>query len=165
MKTRHHVAVQMEEEQQWVKDNGHIVKTADQLWKYSGETEETDPHFLNYLKEQEKQSQLKLKLRIRYSMRKKLIKTLNKMINKKLPKWFIEGGGEEYKKGDVVKNSQTGETTVLSAYELSMWDFLSIGKAMTMMNNADPALVDMVEKEEEWFKESNENAFKILIKG
>ena len=39
MKTRHHVAVQMEEEQQWTKDNGPIVKTADQLWKYSGETE------------------------------------------------------------------------------------------------------------------------------
>ena len=39
MKTRHHVAVQMEKEQQWQKDNGPIVKTADQLWKYSGETE------------------------------------------------------------------------------------------------------------------------------
>ena len=37
--TRHHVAIQMEEEQQWEKDNGPIVKTADQLWKYSGETE------------------------------------------------------------------------------------------------------------------------------
>ena len=40
MKTRHHVAIQMEEEQQWVKDNGPIVKTADQLWRYSGEIEE-----------------------------------------------------------------------------------------------------------------------------
>jgi len=39
MKNRHHVAVQMEMEQQWQKDNGPIVKTADQLWKYSGETE------------------------------------------------------------------------------------------------------------------------------
>jgi len=37
---RHHVAIQMEKEQQWQKDNGPIVKTADQLWKYSGETEE-----------------------------------------------------------------------------------------------------------------------------
>jgi len=39
MRPRHHVAVQMEEEQQWQKDNGPIVKTVDQLWKYSGETE------------------------------------------------------------------------------------------------------------------------------
>ena len=47
MKTRHHVAVQMEEEQQWQKDNGPIVKTADQLWKYSGETEESSEELLN----------------------------------------------------------------------------------------------------------------------
>ena len=39
MKARHHIAVQMEEEHQWVKDNGPIIKTADQLWKYSGEVE------------------------------------------------------------------------------------------------------------------------------
>ena len=41
MINRHHVAIQMEEEQQWQKDNGPIVKTADQLWKYSGEVEES----------------------------------------------------------------------------------------------------------------------------
>jgi len=39
MKEKHHVAIQIEEEHQWVKDNGPIVKTADELWKYSGETE------------------------------------------------------------------------------------------------------------------------------
>ena len=39
MKARHHVAIQMEEEQQWAKDNGPIAKTADELWKYSGYTE------------------------------------------------------------------------------------------------------------------------------
>ena len=39
MKTRHHVAIQIEEEQQWEKDNGPIDMTADQLWNYSGETE------------------------------------------------------------------------------------------------------------------------------
>ena len=69
--SRHHVAIQMEEEQQWQKDNGPIVKTADQLWKYSGETEETNPNFLKYIKEEEKQMNLALKLRIRYGMRKK----------------------------------------------------------------------------------------------
>ena len=40
MKTRHHVAIQMEEEKQDQKDNGPIDMTADQLWNYSGETEE-----------------------------------------------------------------------------------------------------------------------------
>tara|TARA_R110000787_G_scaffold21504_1_gene63524 strand:+ start:150 stop:344 length:195 start_codon:yes stop_codon:yes gene_type:complete len=50
MKTRHHVAVQMEEEQQWQKDNGPIVKTADQLWKYSGKTEEDTVDYALYIK-------------------------------------------------------------------------------------------------------------------
>ena len=39
MKIKHHVAQQILDEQQYQKDNGPIVKTADQLWKYSGETE------------------------------------------------------------------------------------------------------------------------------
>ena len=47
MKTRHHVAIQMEDEQQWTKDNGPIVKTADQLWKYSGETEKDSTELKN----------------------------------------------------------------------------------------------------------------------
>tara|TARA_R110002167_G_scaffold52651_3_gene151803 strand:- start:809 stop:1048 length:240 start_codon:yes stop_codon:yes gene_type:complete len=49
MKTRHHVAVQMEEEQQWTKDNGPIVKTADQLWKYSGKIEPHTPLIEHYI--------------------------------------------------------------------------------------------------------------------
>ena len=54
MKTnlRHHVAQQLLDEQQWKKDNGPIVKTADQLWKYSGEVEQVsenyDPDNLNF---------------------------------------------------------------------------------------------------------------------
>ena len=51
MKARHHVAVQIEEEQQWQKDNGPIVKTTDQLWKYSGETEKENENYTNLLLE------------------------------------------------------------------------------------------------------------------
>ena len=50
MKERHHVAIQMEEEQQRQKDNGPIVKTADQLWKYSGEIEENSKRYDEYLR-------------------------------------------------------------------------------------------------------------------
>ena len=71
MKTRHHVAQQMLDEQQEQKDNGPIVKTADQLWKYSGETEETNPNFLKYIKEEEKQAKLRHKLLILYGKIKK----------------------------------------------------------------------------------------------
>jgi|TARA_B110000908_G_C10262723_1_gene460573 hypothetical protein len=61
----------MEEEQQHKKDNGPIVLTADQLWKYSGEVEETNPNFLKYIKEEEKQAKLQQKLLIRYGKIKK----------------------------------------------------------------------------------------------
>ena len=49
MKTRHHVAIQMEEEQQWTKDNGPIVKTADQLWEYSGKVETDSEAYSNLI--------------------------------------------------------------------------------------------------------------------
>tara|TARA_R110000765_G_scaffold382390_1_gene473656 strand:+ start:19 stop:414 length:396 start_codon:yes stop_codon:yes gene_type:complete len=42
---RHHVAQQMLEEQQYKKNNGPIDITVDQLWKYSGETEETSEYY------------------------------------------------------------------------------------------------------------------------
>ena len=55
MKTRHHVAIQMEKEKQHQKDNGPIVKTADELWKYSGETEKDSTELMTEdLKETER---------------------------------------------------------------------------------------------------------------
>ena len=51
MKTKHHVAIQMEEEQQHQKDNGPIVKTADQLWEYSGEVEKDSESYTNMMVE------------------------------------------------------------------------------------------------------------------
>ena len=47
MKTRHHVAVQMEQEQQYKIDNGPIDMTVDQLWKYSGEVEAVSSDLYN----------------------------------------------------------------------------------------------------------------------
>ena len=43
MKTRHHVAIQMEEERQWQKDNGDRTISLDSYFKYSGETEKDSP--------------------------------------------------------------------------------------------------------------------------
>lgn len=45
---------QMVKKKQYKKDNGPIEITADQLWKYSGEIEETNPNFVNYEKEKYK---------------------------------------------------------------------------------------------------------------
>ena len=41
----------MEEEQQLQKDNGSIVKTVDQLWKYSGEVEKSSIDYANMMVE------------------------------------------------------------------------------------------------------------------
>ena len=69
MKERHHVAQQMLEEQQWQKDNGPINITADQLWKYSGEIEESvknleeyDIHFIKYYRQKIKNKNIYLLL-------------------------------------------------------------------------------------------------------
>ena len=45
---RHHVAVQMEKERQDRIDNGPIVITADQLWRYSGKVEELSSDYILY---------------------------------------------------------------------------------------------------------------------
>tara|TARA_R110002051_G_C8514025_1_gene466851 strand:+ start:64 stop:318 length:255 start_codon:yes stop_codon:yes gene_type:complete len=80
MKTRHHVAIQMEKEKQHQKDNGPIVKTADQLWKYSGEVEKESEEYVDLLKEQIKHVQRKKKWRTRkeyfrlYWLKKKIKK-------------------------------------------------------------------------------------------
>ena len=52
---RHHLAIQLEKEKQEQKNNGPIVLTADQLWKYSGKIEETNPDYYELVKEVMKQ--------------------------------------------------------------------------------------------------------------
>lgn len=59
MKERHHVAIQMEEEQKWQKENGIIVLTADELWRYSGLREENSK--LSSLTPQYRKKQIKPK--------------------------------------------------------------------------------------------------------
>ena len=59
----------LKEEQQWKKDNGPIDITADQLWKYSGEVEESiedldecDIHFVKYYRRKIKNKNIYLLL-------------------------------------------------------------------------------------------------------
>jgi hypothetical protein len=68
---RHHLAIQLEKEKQEQKNNGPIVLTADQLWKYSGKIEETNPDYYELVKEVMKQEKIKLKLFRKYGITKK----------------------------------------------------------------------------------------------
>ena len=46
-----HIINQMIKEKQHKKDNGPISMTVDQLWKYSGEVEPTNPDIIEYEQE------------------------------------------------------------------------------------------------------------------
>tara|TARA_R100001463_G_scaffold17054_6_gene43993 strand:+ start:619 stop:819 length:201 start_codon:yes stop_codon:yes gene_type:complete len=43
-----HIIDQMVKEKEYKKNNGPIEVTADQLWKYSGEVEPTNPNIIRY---------------------------------------------------------------------------------------------------------------------
>ena len=53
-KSTRHIIDQMIKEKQHKKDNGPIDMTTDQLWKYSGEIEETNSNFVKYEEEKKK---------------------------------------------------------------------------------------------------------------
>ena len=80
----------------------------------------------------------------------------------KLPDWFT---GTVYDEGDEVTNPFSGETTTLTANELSMLDLVKGAEmmiAMGMTSNTGE-LSEIMIKGAEWFKEHNPKAYKILL--
>ena len=83
-----------------------------------------------------------------------------------LPEWF---NGELYDKGAKVSNPFTGESFVLDAEELSMYDFIHGYKLyLEMRSTTDPAgghseIINETIKGMEWFKEKNLDAYQILL--
>ena len=79
----------------------------------------------------------------------------------KLPKWF---DGETYNEGGVVTNRFSGEEYVLTAEELSMYDFI-MGATLVMEMNVkyDTQMIADLRKGLEWFKENNSKAYMVLL--
>jgi|TARA_R110001592_G_scaffold946_1_gene5506 hypothetical protein len=80
----------------------------------------------------------------------------------KLPDWF---DGNVYEIGDEVRNPFSGETTTLTANELSMYDLIKGAEMVISMGIAvdkDECFTIMT-KGSEWFKEHNPEAYKILL--
>jgi hypothetical protein len=80
----------------------------------------------------------------------------------KLPDWFT---GTIYDEGDEVTNPFSGETTTLTANELSMLDLVKgaeMAIAMGMASNVGELSKVMV-KGLKWFKETNPEAYRILL--
>ena len=80
----------------------------------------------------------------------------------KLPKWF---DGEVYEIGDEVRNPFSGETCLLTAEELSMYDLIKgaeMAIAMGMPVDHEEC-VKIMQKGIDWFIHKNPQAYMILL--
>ena len=91
-------------------------------------------------------------------------KTLSKMKNKtkeQLPSWFE---GEVYEIGDEVRNPFSGETVLLDAAELSMYDVIKGAEMILLMtHNSERKVVELIRKGQDWMLAKNPQAYMTLI--
>jgi len=83
-------------------------------------------------------------------------------VRQNLPKWF---DGEVYEIGDEVRNPFSGETCVLTAEELSMYDLIQgaqMAIAMGMPVDHEECY-EMMQKGIDWFIHKNPQAYMILL--
>lgn len=80
-----------------------------------------------------------------------------------LPNWFR---GEVYELGDEVRNPLSGETALLDAAELSMYDVIKGAEIAMVMNlpvfDIDEC-IDIIEQGKDWFLLKNPNAYMTLL--
>ncbi len=80
-----------------------------------------------------------------------------------LPKWF---NGTVYELGDEVRNPFSGETCLLDAAELSMYEVIKGAEIAMLMNLPVCNLVDcidIIDRGKDWFIIKNPNAYMILL--
>jgi len=79
-----------------------------------------------------------------------------------LPKWF---DGEVYEIGDEVRNPFSGETCLLTAEELSMYDLVKGAEMVIQMGVAMDVdrCYELMQKGGDWFLANNPSAYMILL--
>ena len=78
-----------------------------------------------------------------------------------LPKWFE---GEVYEIGDEVRNPFSGETCLLDAAELSMYEVIKGAEMVMLMGVADvDRCIDVIDRGKDWFIVKNPNAYMKLL--
>ena len=93
-------------------------------------------------------------------------KTLSKMNERKkalelLPNWF---NGEVYELGDEVRNPYSGETVLLDAAELSMYELVKGAEMCMLMGLGDiNDCIDIIDQGKDWFIIKNPNAYMKLL--
>jgi len=92
-------------------------------------------------------------------------KTLSRMtkkeIKEQLPNWFE---GEVYEIGDEVRNPYSGETALLDAAELSMYDAVKGAEMVMFMGVANMDIcIDVINQGKDWMLAKNPQAYMILL--
>ena len=78
-----------------------------------------------------------------------------------LPKWFE---GEVYELGDEVRNPYSGETVLLDAAELSMYDLIKGAEMVMCMGVAEmDRCIDIMNQGKDWFLAKNPQAYMTLL--
>ena len=78
-----------------------------------------------------------------------------------LPNWFE---GEVYELGDEVRNPYSGETVLLDAAELSMYDLIKGAEMVLHMGVADyDHCIDIMNQGKDWFLAKNPVAYMALL--
>ena len=78
-----------------------------------------------------------------------------------LPNWF---NGEVYELGDEVRNPYSGETCLLDAAELSMYEAIQGAEIAMHLGIADiDDCIDVIQQGSDWFLLKNPNAYMILL--
>ena len=83
-------------------------------------------------------------------------------VRQKLPKWF---DGEVYEVGAEVRNPFSGDTCLLTAEELSMYDLIKGAEMVLHMSVAmdDEQCYSIIEKGIVWFRKVNPQAYMTLL--
>ena len=82
-------------------------------------------------------------------------------VKEQLPDWFE---GEVYEIGDEVCNPFSGETVLLNAAELSMYDLVKGCEMVMLMGVADlDRCIDIIDQGKDWFLANNPQAYMKLL--
>ena len=82
-------------------------------------------------------------------------------VKEQLPDWFH---GEVYELGDEVRNPYSGETALLDAAELSMYDCVKGAEMAMLMGAADiDQCIDVINQGKDWMLAKNPQAYMTLL--
>ena len=90
----------------------------------------------------------------------KILLKMKDKVKEQLPRWFE---GEIYEIGDEVTNPYSGETVLLDAAELSMYDCIKGAEMVLHMGIAADQCIDVINQGKDWMLARNPQAYMTLL--